>query len=293
MTERWYKKGGALLDEINGAAAEQGALLWFLGQMSFVVKMSGITVYFDPFLNDFTDETGTPRRYGPPFVPDDGIEADYFVCSHNHADHLCLETLLPQARKNPRTRFVVPRPLTRILTDAGVDESRVIGARAGETLTPDNGLALTAVAAAHDVYQTDKNGDHLCLGYLLRGGDVGVYHAGDTVVTPALVETLKKLKPVNIAILPINGSDWERAGAGLVGNMSAEDAAKLARAIDADLTIPAHYDLLGGNAVNPAFFAEAMYRLCPSKKYHIFAPGECFRYEISGKRTPDSVKKIR
>jgi L-ascorbate metabolism protein UlaG (beta-lactamase superfamily) len=86
---------------------------------------------------------------------------------------------------------------------------------------------------------------------------------------------------VNIAILPINGGDWERAGAGIVGNMSAEDAAKFARAIDAELTVPAHYDLLGGNSVNPAFFAESMYRLCPSKKYHIFAPGECFRYGIS------------
>jgi L-ascorbate metabolism protein UlaG (beta-lactamase superfamily) len=281
MTERWYKKGRALLNEINGAEAG-GVALWFLGQMSFVVKMNGITVYFDPFLNDFTDETGAPRRYAPPFVPDDGIKAEYFVCSHNHADHLNLETLLPQARKNPLTRFIVPYPLTRILTDAGIDDGRVIGARAGEPLALGNGLTLTPVAAAHDVYRTDKNGDHLCLGYLLRGGGVGVYHAGDTVVTPALVETLKNLRPVNIAILPINGGDWERAGSGLVGNMSAEDAAKLARAIDADLTIPAHYDLLGGNAVNPAFFAEAMYRLCPSKKYHVFAPGECFRYGISG-----------
>jgi L-ascorbate metabolism protein UlaG (beta-lactamase superfamily) len=62
--------------------------------------------------------------------------------------------------------------------------------------------------------------------------------------------------------------------------MTVEDAAKLARAIDTDLVIPAHYDLLGGNTVNPALFAEAMYRLCPAKKYHIFAPGECFRYHF-------------
>ncbi|MDR1257114.1 MAG: MBL fold metallo-hydrolase, partial [Spirochaetaceae bacterium] len=234
MTERWYRKGEALLDEINGAKAERGeALVWFLGQMSFVVNMNGVIIYFDPFLNDFTDETGAPRCYGPPFVPDDWIKADYFVCSHNHADHLSLETLLPQARKNPRTRFIVPRPLTSVLTGAGIDESRVIGARAGEAAGLDGGLTLIPVAAAHDVYRTDKNGDHLCLGYMLRGGGIGVYHAGDTVVTPALAETLKRLRPVNIAILPINGGDWERAGAGIVGNMSAEDAAKFARAIDA------------------------------------------------------------
>jgi L-ascorbate metabolism protein UlaG (beta-lactamase superfamily) len=279
--ECWYKKGGALLAEI-AETKSGGALLWFLGQMGFAVKMSGVIVYFDPFLNDFTDETGAPRCYGPPFTPEDGIEADYFVCTHDHADHLSLETLLPQARRNPRTRFIVPRPLTGILTGAGIDGSRVSGARAGDVLELDGGLTLTPVAAAHDVYRTDENGDHLCLGYLLRDGETGVYHAGDTVVTPLLVETLRKLKPVNIAILPVNGGDWERSEAGITGNMTAEDAAKLARAIDADLAVPAHYGLLSGNSANPAFFAEAMYRLCPSKKYHIFAPGECFRYGLYG-----------
>ena len=281
MAERWYKKGKALADEISGAKAETGwALLWFLGQMSFVVKINGVIIYFDPFLNDFTDETGAGRCYGPPFLPDCGLPADYFICSHNHADHLNLQTLLPQAQTNPKTRFIVPRPFTGLLTGAGVDGSRVIGAQSGVTLRLEVGLALTPVAAAHTAYETDKNGDDLYLGYVLNGGGCRIYHAGDTVVTPRLVETLKGLGPINIAILPVNGGDWERAGRGIAANMTVEDAVKLARAIDADLSVPAHYDLLGGNAVNPSFFAEAMYRLCPAKKYHIFAPGECFRYHI-------------
>jgi L-ascorbate metabolism protein UlaG (beta-lactamase superfamily) len=279
MPERWYKKGEALRDEIRGAAAGRGqALLWFLGQMSFVVKAGGLVVYFDPFLNDFTDETGAGRAYEPPFPPDCRIDADYFVCSHNHADHLNLQTLLPQARGNPRTRFIVPCPFVSLLTEAGIDGARITGARAGVPLSLDGALTLTPVAAAHTAYETDENGDDLYLAYVLAGGNCRIYHAGDTIVTPRLVETLKGFRPLNIAILPINGGDWERAGMGIAANMTVEDAVKLARAIDADLTVPGHYDLLAGNAVNPSAFAEAMYRLCPSKKYHIFAPGECFRY---------------
>ncbi|MDR2795352.1 MAG: MBL fold metallo-hydrolase [Spirochaetaceae bacterium] len=277
MTERWYKKGKALQDEINGAAAPW-ALLWFLGQMSFVIKINGVTIYFDPFLNDFTDETGAGRSYGPPFSPDCGLEADYFICSHNHADHLNLRTLLPQAQTNPKTRFIVPRPFTSLLTGAGIDKCRVTGAQSGLKLELDGALTLTPVAAAHTAYEIDENGDDLYLGYVLSGGGCRIYHAGDTLVTPRLVETLQSFGPINIAILPVNGGDWERVGRGIAANMTVEDAAKLARALDADLSVPAHYDLLGGNAVNPSVFAEAMYRLCPSKKYHIFAPGECFHY---------------
>ncbi|MDR2343976.1 MAG: MBL fold metallo-hydrolase [Spirochaetaceae bacterium] len=281
MAERWYKKGRALQDEIRGAAAEAPrALLWFLGQMGFVVKINGVIIYFDPFLNDFTDENGAGRSYEAPFLPGPSLEADYFVCSHNHADHLNLQTLLPQARTNPKTRFIVPRPFTGLLTDAGIDRVRVVGAQAGLALELDGALTLSPVAAAHTAYETDKNGDDLYLGYVLDGKGCRIYHAGDTVVTPRLVQTLKGFKPLNIAILPVNGGDWERASKGIAANMTVEDAVKLLRVIDADLSVPAHYDLFSGNAVNPSTFAEAMYRLCPSKKYHIFAPGECFRYHV-------------
>jgi L-ascorbate metabolism protein UlaG (beta-lactamase superfamily) len=105
-----------------------------------------------------------------------------------------------------------------------------------------------------------------------------IYHAGDTLVTQNLIAALKNLAPLHIAIVPINGSDWERTQAHLAGNMHSEDAAKFVRAIGADLSIPAHYDMMSDNAANPAFFAEAMRRLCPAKKYHIFALGERFVY---------------
>jgi L-ascorbate metabolism protein UlaG (beta-lactamase superfamily) len=263
--------------------------------MSFVVKMNGVIIYFDPFLNDFTDETGAGRGYEPPFPPGRELDADYFICSHNHADHLNLATLLPQAQGNPRTRFIVPRPFTSLLIDAGIEKGRVTGAQSGLTLELDGDLTLSPIAAAHTLYETDENGDELYLGYVLNGTDrhgkgchgkcchgkgCRIYHSGDTIVTPRLIETLNGFRPLNIAILPINGGDWERTERGIIANMTVEDAAKLAHAIDTDLVIPGHYDLLGCNAVNPALFAEAMYRLSPAKKYHIFAPGECFRYHF-------------
>ncbi|MDR1948855.1 MAG: MBL fold metallo-hydrolase, partial [Spirochaetaceae bacterium] len=197
-------------------------------------------------------------------------------------DHLNLETLLPLAEANPKARFVVPRPWRQVLSGAGIGEDRILGAREGEELSlgPVSVLPVTAIHTRfiRDEPERAENGDCLCLGYLLRGSGLTIYHAGDTWVTPPLIQSLKASGPLDIAILPINGTDWERTGGNYIGNMSALDAVKLARAVPVDLSIPAHYDMMAANSENPALFVDYLYRLCPKKRFHIFALGERFIY---------------
>ena len=286
--DRWYKSGSALLNEIDNAKTQPGmVLLWFLGQMGFVIKIGETIIYIDALLNDFQDKKeGVRRIYDPPYNTAAGVRADYFISTHNHGDHLNLETILPQAGANPKTHFIVPMPWRSVLIGAGIKEDRVTGAQEGKSLVLRDAncgalhdcISLFPVAAAHDKYEQDGNGDYTCLGYVIRGGGIGIYHAGDTMVTPRLVETLKALKPIDIAILPINGGDWERTAKGIIGNMHIADAVKLAQALETDLVIPAHYDMMNNNSVNPAHFADEIYRTCPRQKYHIFALGEQFCY---------------
>jgi L-ascorbate metabolism protein UlaG (beta-lactamase superfamily) len=292
----WYKSGQELLDEIRAsvplfeALSPKGALLpgglspgtvllWFFGQHGFAVKMGGKVIDIDVILNDFPGSDGKNLRLYPvPFPPSSPMAIDYYFCTHNHIDHLNLETILPLAQANPQAVFIVPRPLCSILTNAGIDHSRVIGAREGEILELPGTILVNPVAAAHPEYEQNGDGDYACLGYIIRGGGVSVYHAGDTFASPRLADALKKNGPIDIAILPINGGDWERTASDIIGNMSAIDAVKLGRAISADLLIPSHYDMISGNTEAPALFARYMYELCPERKYHIFAPGERFVY---------------
>jgi L-ascorbate metabolism protein UlaG (beta-lactamase superfamily) len=80
-----------------------------------------------------------------------------------------------------------------------------------------------------------------------------VYHSGDTVVHPAVVEYLEYFteyhRDIDVAILPINGK---------VGNMNGTDAARLAKAIGAKLVIPCHYEMFEFNTADPrdAFIPE-------------------------------------
>jgi L-ascorbate metabolism protein UlaG (beta-lactamase superfamily) len=277
---RWYKAGDALLHEIIETPQLPGStFFWFLGQLGFVIKLKGLVFYIDVILNDLTDAAGkTKRRYAPAFEPGAVQPVDYFLCTHDHDDHLNLRTLLPLAKANPQARFIVPMPLRSILIGAGIEASRVIGAQEGKDLSLPGDVTVSPVAAAHTDYEQDEQGDYLCLGYVLTGDGIGIYHAGDTLVTPRLVETLKARRPLDVGILPINGGDWERTSQGIIGNMTAEDAVKFARAVDIDLVIPAHYDMMPGNSENPASFADYMYTLCPEKKYHLFALGERLCY---------------
>ncbi|MDR0670667.1 MAG: MBL fold metallo-hydrolase [Treponema sp.] len=282
--KRWYKQGPALLEEIERSRSGAGeAWLWYLGQHGFVINLEGLVFYIDVILNDLVDgEGGSSREYPAPFDPGAAGRVDYALCTHNHGDHLNLATLVPLAKANPRARFMVPRPWRRVLSGAGIGEERILGAAEGEEL--DLGpVSILPLAAVHTRYireepERDENGDCLCLGYLLKGGGLTIYHAGDTWLTPGLIHCLKAAGPLNIAMLPINGTDWERTSGGYVGNMGALDAVKLARAVPVDLSIPAHYDMMAANSENPAIFADYLYRLCPERRFHIFALGERFIY---------------
>ena len=288
---RWYKNGKALIDEITASHPQvQEAYVWFFGQHGFVVCLDGLVFYIDVVLTDLLDRDGKSlRAYPPPFAPAEIQRVDYVLCTHNHIDHLNLDTLLPLAKANPQARFVVPAPFQKLLVDSGIAADKALAAKVGENLlfpTPaGNIVELFPVPAIHSKYvneqgegETDAGGQYVSVGFLLKGSKVSLYHSGDTWVTPPLLDALKAHSPVDIAMLPINGTDWERTAENCVGNMNPLDAAKLSCAVPFDLVIPSHYDMITSNSENPARFAEVMYALCPEKRFHICALGERFVY---------------
>ncbi|MDR1059196.1 MAG: MBL fold metallo-hydrolase [Treponema sp.] len=279
----WYREGRALLDEIRGEKSGRGrGELWFLGQHGFAAALGGAVCYIDVILTDLKDREGnTMRAFAPPFGPGEKQRVDYVFCTHNHDDHLNPETLTPLAAANPEALFILPRSQYPVLPAAGIDPSRVIGIDAGETITlpGPQGVRVTGIPAFHHEPILDGEGRYASMGFVIRGGGVSLYHSGDTWVTPELIRALKAGAPIDIALLPINGADWERTAAGIIGNVSAIEAVKLARALGVDLVIPSHYNMMPANSENPALFVDYLYRLCPAMRFHVCALGERFIYE--------------
>jgi L-ascorbate metabolism protein UlaG (beta-lactamase superfamily) len=193
---------------------------------------------------------------------------DVVTSSHNHTDHLDKETLLPLMRVNPKMQLIVPEANRSVVADRlGAVLEFPRGLRANET-KHFGVFEITGVPAAHPDLDKDEWGHHRFLGYVVRCGELKIYHSGDTLLYDGMAPKLSCLQP-DVALLPINGDYPER---GVAGNMNGREAATLAREINARLVIPCHYEMFEFNTVSPTEFICAAEEL--RQPYRVLRAGQ-------------------
>lgn len=253
---------GGPLGRMRALAAPRGTLaFWWLGQAGFAIRARDLLILVDPFLAERDD-----RLTAPALDARDATDVDVVTCSHQHYDHMDLESLPLIARASPRARFIVPRPLVPLLVGTGIAAERVIGARAGEPIAIAE-VTFHPVPARHGVGMDDaytfgrelSDGLERYLGYVIDDGAARVYHAGDSLAYAGLATRLRELR-VDVALLPINGRDHFREDAGVVGNMDHREAAALSVEADVDLVVPMHYDTFAGNRGYPSHLVDVVDR---------------------------------
>jgi L-ascorbate metabolism protein UlaG (beta-lactamase superfamily) len=251
----------------------------YLGQVGFLFRRHGLTVVIDPYLSD-SGAAISPiwvRNYEPPVQPHALSEVDLVLCTHDHGDHTDPESLLGILSASPRCRFAGPRISAREMERAGIPPSQITVLNEGSGLTLQD-LTVEPIAAAHEDYETDPEGHHRYLGYLLHWGGLTLYHAGDTIVTPELEKAVGRY-PVDVGFLPINGRSEDRRKQDIVGNMDSAEAlrfsAGLAKQRGFRLLVPTHYDLYAVNGADIAEFADLWEKTPgPKPRFKTFQPGE-------------------
>jgi L-ascorbate 6-phosphate lactonase len=196
------------------------------------------------------------------------------LATHEHLDHLDLPAWPILAGASPAARFVVPEPLVPIVVRAGIPADRVEGVRVGQPVRLGSAI-VTAVPARHGVDVADGYtlGDTTTprwVGYVVELGGVRLYHAGDTRAHPRIIEAVAPLRP-DVAFLPINGRDAERERRNIVGNLTPDEAAQVARDLSVTQAIPIHFDVVRGNTGRPEAFVAAMRRRHPAAS--VWVPG--------------------
>ena len=266
----------AFLADVHAAGSDK-LHLWWLGQSGFLLKWGKSHLLIDPYLSDSLTKkyagTNKPhvRMTERVIAPERLDFIDVATSSHNHTDHLDGETLIPLLAVNPAMSVIVSRANLAFAAERlEVPIERLTPIRAdGDPLTV-GPFGFQAIPSAHETLETDGNGDHKYLGYLITVAGRTIYHSGDACLYEGLVERLKAWT-IDLALLPINGRDPRR---GVAGNFSAVEAVQLGKAIQAGLIIPCHYEMFKFNSVSTEGFVQ--YAQVSSIPYRILQCGERF-----------------
>ncbi|MCL4782844.1 MAG: MBL fold metallo-hydrolase [Bryobacterales bacterium] len=258
------QKDEALLEDIHRSDSyDDHFRLWWLGQSGFLLQYKQRHLLFDPYLSDSLSEkyAGTDKphtRMSERVVdPAELGFVEIVTSSHNHTDHLDRDTLLPILTAKDLTHFLLPEANRHFASERlSLSPAFAIGMNDGETACIDP-YEIIAVPAAHNTVERDEEGRCRFLGYVVKFGGWCIYHSGDTKRFEGMEELLRDFK-IDVALLPINGDKPERR---VAGNLSAEEAAELGKAIGAGVVIPHHFHLFTFNTEDPGVFESACARL--------------------------------
>ncbi|HXH74528.1 MAG TPA: MBL fold metallo-hydrolase [Bacteriovoracaceae bacterium] len=182
----------------------KGGIVTFINHATFLIQLPNLTLLTDPI---FSQRAGPFQRFGPvKRVREPGVALDILppidvvVISHNHYDHMDMESLKTiDAKFKPL--FLVPLGEEKRLKEAGLQNVQEMDWWA-EQKVKEARITFTPVQhwSARGIF--DKN-ESLWGGYFIDLPPIKIYFAGDTGYTPFFLQTKSRLGAPDIALLPI------------------------------------------------------------------------------------------
>ena len=187
------------------AANRTEATLTWIGHATLLLQLGGVNILTDPHLTaraSPVDFAGPERTVPPALDFADLPHIDVVLVSHDHYDHLDLETLERLGRQpgGPPTVFV-PLGLGDWLARQGI--AKVVQQDWWQS-TVHLGLRIHQVPSQHFSARSPFiRDDVLWGGFVVEHPDFRFYFAGDTGYSPDFAEIGRRLGPIDLAALPI------------------------------------------------------------------------------------------
>jgi L-ascorbate metabolism protein UlaG (beta-lactamase superfamily) len=245
----------------------QVAMRW-LGQGGWAFRSpDGVVWLVDPYLSSYSSRAGF-QRLAPAPVRGVDVQADAVLCTHNHSDHVDPITLPEIAQAAPSARFYAAAEGAQKLRDLGIPSRRIQTVQWHARGVPVQAIGATSTDVTADVVFASHSGD--AVGYVLNVGAEGarplrVYVTGDTLYDAQLISDATR--QVDVLCVCINGRG---------GNMTHQEAARLAGDLSAATVIPMHYGVMPHNTIEPQLFLDALAAQSVRATPRVLAIGETF-----------------
>jgi len=250
----FLRRAGAMLSGRSGWAetvANDGAFLrdnaghsvptvTWIGHATLLVQMDHVTFLTDPIWSERASpvDFAGPKRAQPPGLALDALPPiDFVLVSHDHYDHLDVETLGALAKRDPTTRFVVPLENTPTLAEAGV--TNVVELDWNQSVEID-GVRIVCLPAQHWSGRslTDRR-QTLWASWAVLGPERSFYFGGDTGYFAGFAGIGATHGPFDLAALPIGA--YAPAEMMHYWHMTPEEALQAGRDLRAERFLPIHY----------------------------------------------------
>ncbi len=237
------------------------AIFW-INQASFAYKSpAGSIIYVDPFLPDCTRRMGFIRIMESPISPDE-VNCDLLITTHNHADHLDPE-LIPTLAHQTDITFAGPISCVEEFRKAKIPESQI------KLLQKEGSSFQHRDVTVHSVYADHGEGEPHAIGVVLDVAGVKVYQMGDTSYHPEKYPAIKAMG-IDVLIPPINGR---------FGNIGSDEAAMVARDVEAKLVIPCHFWMFAQHNGDPELFLKKAAEYAPAATAMLMTQASCYIYK--------------
>ncbi len=238
------------------APASTGTHLTWCGHSSAVVQLDGTVILLDPVWSDRcspSQQVGPRRLHPVPFALSDLPPVDAVVISHDHYDHLDMDSIKEVAATWPQTRFVVPLGVGAHLETWGVTADRIDELDWHDEVSV-AGIRLIATPAQHFSGRGLSRNGTLWASWALIGPESKVFYSGDTGYFPEFADIGAAYGPFDLSLIQVGAYDNSWLGV----HMTPEQGIQTHLDVRADTMIPVHW-----GTFNLAFhpWAEPMERL--------------------------------
>lgn len=242
---------GDWLPRAVAEADPDGLTVWYLGCNGFVLKAAdGTTVFIDPYLGT-GDPPRTVRMIPIPFAPEDVVDADAVLATHEHTDHTHGPSQGPILAGTDAT-FYGPEAAVEIAEEwaeeYGLDDGTITRIAEGETF--EVGSLSIHVESAHDPDAESP------VSYVIEHDSGTFFHGGDARPSESF-EEIGTRYDIDLAAVAFGSSgmilDKEtRKPAHTTWYADENMAAEAANQLQTDRLLPTHWDMWKGLTADPS-----------------------------------------